>query len=84
MHPQEWRASARGLFSRSKDDTRSLILRERGTFTGEYLRNPPNRKVVTIQGIAIHRIAGGKLVEHWGVADKLSFLQQMDAIPPLA
>ena len=45
---------------------------------------PPNGKVVTIQGIAIHRIAGGKLVEHWGVADKLSFLQQMDAIPPLA
>jgi predicted SnoaL-like aldol condensation-catalyzing enzyme len=39
--------------------------------------------VVTIQGIAIHRIVGGKLVEHWGVADKLSFLQQMDAIPPL-
>jgi predicted ester cyclase len=45
---------------------------------------PPNGQVVTIQGIAIHRMAGGKLVEHWGVADKLSFLQQMDAIPPLA
>ena len=56
-------------------------LRGRGTFTGECLGIPPNGKVVTIQGIAIHRIAGGKLVEHWGVADKLSFLQQMDAIP---
>ena len=59
-------------------------LRGRGTFTGECLGIPPNGKVVTIQGIAIHRIADGKLVEHWGVADKLSFLQQMDAIPPLA
>ncbi len=37
-----------------------------------------------LEGIAIRRIADGKLVEHWGVADKLSFLQQMDAIPPLA
>jgi len=59
-------------------------LRGRGTFTGECLGIPPNGKVVTIQGIAIHRIADGRLVEHWGVADKLSFLQQMDAIPPLA
>jgi predicted ester cyclase len=59
-------------------------LRGRGTFKGECLGIPPNGKVVTIQGIAIHRIAGGKLVEHWGVADKLSFLQQMDALPSLA
>ena len=56
----------------------------RGTFLGEILGIPPNGKVVTMKGIAIHRIADGKLVEHWGVADKLSFLQQMDAIPPLA
>ena len=47
-------------------------LRGRGTFRGEILGIPPNGKVVTIQGIAIHRIADGKLVEHWGVADKLS------------
>jgi predicted ester cyclase len=58
-------------------------LRGRGTFQGEILGIPPNEKVVTIQGIAIHRITGGKLVEHWAVADKLSFLQQMGAIPAL-
>jgi predicted ester cyclase len=58
-------------------------LRGRGTFQGEILGIPPNGKVVTIQGIAIHRIAGGKLVEHWAVADKLSFLQQMGAVPAL-
>jgi predicted SnoaL-like aldol condensation-catalyzing enzyme len=56
----------------------------RGTFTGEILGIPPNGQVVTIKGIAIHRIAGGKLVEHWAVADKLSFLQQLGALPPLA
>jgi predicted ester cyclase len=58
-------------------------LRGRGTFQGEILGTSPNGKVVTIEGIAIHRIAGGKLVEHWAVADKLSFLQQMGAIPLL-
>ena len=58
-------------------------LRGRATFQGEILGIPPNGKVITIQGIAIHRIADGRLVEHWAVADKLSFLQQMDAIPPL-
>jgi len=42
------------------------------------------RAVVTIKGIAMHRIIGGKLVEHWAVADKLSFLQQLGALPPLA
>ena len=56
----------------------------RGTFTGEILGIPSNGQVVTMKGIAIHRIACGQLVEHWAVADKLSFLQQMGAIPPLA
>jgi predicted ester cyclase len=55
----------------------------RGTFKGEILGIPPNAKLVMIEGIAIHRIAGGKLVEHWAVADKLSFLQQLGAIPAL-
>jgi predicted ester cyclase len=55
----------------------------RGTFTGSILGLTPNGQVVTIKGIAIHRIADGKLVEHWAVADKLSFLQQLGALPPL-
>ena len=54
-----------------------------GTFQGEILGIPPNGKPVTIKGIAVHRIEEGKLAEHWGVSDKLGFLQQMDAIPPL-
>ncbi len=58
-------------------------LRGRGTFTGEILGIPPTGKVVEITGISIHRIVGGKLVEHWANADLLSFLQQMGAIPTL-
>src|SRR5215213_861448 len=58
-------------------------LRGRGTFKGEILGIPPNNKVIEITGISIHRVAGGKLVEHWANADLLSFLQQMGAIPSL-
>lgn len=59
-------------------------LRGRGMFTGEILGVPPNGKVIEITGISIHRIADGKLAEHWANADLLGFLQQMGAIPPLA
>ena len=56
-------------------------LRGRATFTGEILGIPPNGKVVEITGISIHRIADGKLVEHWANADLLSFMQQLGALP---
>ncbi len=57
-------------------------LSAQGTFQGECLGIPPNGTVVNLKGIAIHRIAGGKFVEHWGASDT-RFLRQMDAIPPL-
>ena len=56
-------------------------LRGRATFTGEILGIPPNGKVVEIGGITIHRLADGKLVEHWAVSDQLSFMQQLGALP---
>jgi steroid delta-isomerase-like uncharacterized protein len=55
----------------------------RGTFRGEILGLPPNGKVIEIAGISVHRLAEGKLVEHWAQADLLGFLQQLGAIPPL-
>ena len=56
-------------------------LRARATFTGELLGIPPNVKEVEITGISIHRVAGGKLVEHWGNFDSFSFMQQLGAVP---
>jgi steroid delta-isomerase-like uncharacterized protein len=55
----------------------------RGTFVGEYLGIPPNGKQITAQGIMIHRVAGGQLVEHWAMADNLRLFQQLGVIPPL-
>lgn len=53
----------------------------RGTFTGEFLGYPPTGQVVEIGGIAVHRLARGKLVEHWAHADMAGFMQQIGATP---
>lgn len=51
-----------------------------GTHTGELLGIPPTGKHVTMTGITIHRIANGKLVEHWAQIDALGLLQQLGAV----
>jgi predicted ester cyclase len=58
-------------------------LRGRGTFTGECLGIPPNGRVIELEGITIHRLVDGKLVEHWAQTDQLSLMQQLGVIPPL-
>jgi steroid delta-isomerase-like uncharacterized protein len=54
----------------------------RGTFRADFQGIPANGKVIEITGISIHRIANGKLVEHWANLDAYSFLQQLGALPP--
>jgi predicted ester cyclase len=52
-----------------------------GKHVGAFLGIPPTNKMVTMSGIAIHRIADGKLVEHWGQVDAMALLVQMGAVP---
>jgi predicted ester cyclase len=54
----------------------------RGRHTGELLGVPATNKEVSMEGIAIHRIADGKVVEHWAQVDAASLLMQIGAIPP--
>jgi steroid delta-isomerase-like uncharacterized protein len=49
----------------------------RATFLGEMLGFPPTGKVVEVRGMAVHRIAGGQLVEHWAHMDMAGFMQQI-------
>jgi predicted ester cyclase len=58
----------------------SLIV-GRGVHGGELLGIPATGKEVETEGIAIHRIAGGRIVEYWGVTDTVRVLQQVDALP---
>ena len=51
----------------------------RATFLGAMLGFPPTGTVVTVRGIAVHRIAGGQLVEHWAQMDMAGFMEQIGA-----
>jgi steroid delta-isomerase-like uncharacterized protein len=51
----------------------------RGTFAGAFLGFPPTGKVVEVGGVAVHRVVGGKMVEHWAHIDMDGFMRQMGA-----
>jgi predicted ester cyclase len=53
----------------------------RGTHEGDLMGLPPTRKTATIPIMLIYRIADGKIAEHWMVADQMSLMQQLGAIP---
>jgi steroid delta-isomerase-like uncharacterized protein len=54
----------------------------RGTHTGEIHGIAPTGKQVTMTGISINRIEGGKIVEEWGEMDRLGLMQQLGVVPP--
>lgn len=53
----------------------------RGKHTGEMLGIPASNNDVAMEGIAIHRIADGKIAEHWSQVDGLGLMMQIGAIP---
>lgn len=52
-----------------------------GTQKGEFMGIPSSGKCVSFNVIDIIRISDGKGVEHWGVMDSSSLMQQIGAIP---
>jgi steroid delta-isomerase-like uncharacterized protein len=52
-----------------------------GTHQGEFMGVPPSGNQVTVTGITINRISGGKIAESWTNYDALGMLQQIGAIP---
>jgi predicted ester cyclase len=53
----------------------------RGVHAGELLGIPATNKEVETEGIAIHRVRDGKIVEYWSVTDVARVLQQVGALP---
>lgn len=49
-----------------------------GTHRAELMGAPPMGKTVTLRGVNIFRIDGGKIVERWGYLDQLGLLRQLD------
>jgi len=53
----------------------------RGVHAGDLLGIEATNKEVETDGIAIHRIRDGKIVEYWSVTDIARVLQQVGALP---
>ncbi len=53
-----------------------------GTHKGDLQGIPPTGKHVRINGIAIQRVQGGKIIESWEITDQLSLLQQLGMTQP--
>jgi len=54
----------------------------RGTHKGEYMGIAPTGKRVTITGISIIHIVGGKVAEEWGEMDDMGMMAQLGVFPP--
>jgi len=54
----------------------------RGTQQGPFGNIPPTGKEVTVTAMHFHRLADGKIVEHWEQFDLMGMLQQLGALSP--
>jgi steroid delta-isomerase-like uncharacterized protein len=52
-----------------------------GTNDGSFMGHPPTGRTVQIDVIDIVRVRDGRIVEHWGVPDRLGVLQQLGLLP---
>ena len=52
-----------------------------GTQEGEFMGIPPTGNRISIGVIDIIRVADGMLVEHWGVMDQATMMQQLGVMP---
>ncbi|HZU11600.1 MAG TPA: ester cyclase [Chloroflexota bacterium] len=56
-------------------------LTARGTHAGDLPIAPATGNQLEMKAVAIHRIEGGKIVEHWSGKDRLDFLTQLGVLP---
>jgi predicted ester cyclase len=53
----------------------------RGVHAGQLIGIPATNKEVETDGIAIHRVRDGRIVEYWSVVDVARILQQVGVLP---
>jgi steroid delta-isomerase-like uncharacterized protein len=56
-------------------------LRATGTHTGEFMSIPPSGNPIDFELVDLCRVRDGQIVEHWGVSDTLTMMQQLGAVP---
>jgi predicted ester cyclase len=55
--------------------------RSRGTNEGSFMGQPPTWQTMEVDVIDVARFKHGKMVEHWGVPDRLGILLQLGLLP---
>jgi predicted ester cyclase len=76
----DWRMTVKDLIAGGDKTVARVTVT--GTHKGEFMGVPPTGTRVDMQLIDIMRFnSAGLVCEHWGVADMLSLLQQLGAVP---
>ncbi|HEY1970414.1 MAG TPA: ester cyclase [Pseudonocardia sp.] len=52
-----------------------------GTHEGDFLGVPPTGRKIHFETVDAMRVRDGQIVEHWGVANLFSLMQQLGALP---
>jgi steroid delta-isomerase-like uncharacterized protein len=65
----------------AEGDRVAVFLTMSGTNQGDYRRGGATGKRGTMRAFFIWRVAGGKLAESWGVADRFGMLQELGIVP---
>lgn len=55
-----------------------------GTHKGDFMGVPPTNKKISVDGMTIHHIANGKIMDSYSNWDALGMMQQLGAIPAMA
>jgi predicted ester cyclase len=65
----------------AEDDRVVVRWRLLGTHKGDFRGIAPSGRSITLKGIAIYRVEGGKLMERWVVSDLHGLLEEIGASP---
>ena len=57
------------------------VMTTKGTQTGEFMGMPASGKKFSVREIHMVRVANGKMAEHWGLANEMSMMQQLEFMP---
>jgi steroid delta-isomerase-like uncharacterized protein len=87
---KQFTAAMLAAFSDARSTTHDLVAEGdkvawrwsfRGMHTGAFMGIPPTGKEVTLTGISVLRLEGGKIAEQRAEADMLGLMQQLGAVP---
>lgn len=68
-------------WQRAEGDVVTTYKTYHGTHRGNFLGIAPTGRVIQFETVDAMRVQGGRITEHWGVANLYSVLEQLDAQP---